>query len=78
MGKIIMSYILYISYLIKLASVWISMKNEHYFTIQLIFTIIHGSHCTFLVLFRSLTILFQLIFTFIYSTFNNKFSVLAK
>ena len=32
----------------------------------------------FLVLFMGLTILFQLIFTFIYSTFSNNFSVSAK
>jgi len=32
----------------------------------------------FLVLFMSPIVLFQLIFTFIYSTFNNKFSVLVK
>ena len=31
-----------------------------------------------LALFMSLTILFQLIFTFIYSIFSNNFSVLAK
>ena len=32
----------------------------------------------FLVLFMSLTVLFQLTFTFIYSTFSNKFSVSTK
>ena len=32
----------------------------------------------FLVLFMGLTIQFQLIFTFIYNTFNKKFSVSAK
>ena len=32
----------------------------------------------FLVLFMGPTILFQLIFTFIYNTFSNKFSILAK
>ena len=32
----------------------------------------------FLVLFMGLTVLFQLTFTFIYSTFSKKFSVLAK
>ena len=32
----------------------------------------------FLLLFMSLTVLFQLTFTFIYITFDNKFSVLAK
>ena len=32
----------------------------------------------FLLLFMGLTVLFQLTFTFIYSTFSNKFSVSAK
>ena len=32
----------------------------------------------FLILFMGLTVLFQLIFTFIYSTFNKKFSVSIK
>ena len=32
----------------------------------------------FLLLFMGPTVLFQLTFTFIYSTFNNKFSILAK
>ena len=32
----------------------------------------------FLVLFMSLTVLYQVIFTFIYSTFSKKFSILAK
>ena len=32
----------------------------------------------FLVLFMSLIVLFQLIFTFIYSPFNQKFSISAK
>ena len=32
---------------ISYASVWISMKNENYFTIQFIFATIHGFHCTF-------------------------------
>ena len=45
--------------------VWLQLKKPAYFTIQLIFAIIYGS-------------LFQLTFTFIYSTFNKKFSVLAK
>ena len=34
--------------------------------------------CHFLILFIDHTVLFQLIFTFIYSTFSNKFSVLVK
>ena len=57
--------------------VWVRMKNENYFTIQLIFATIYDS----IVLFDTLmnpTILFQLTFTFIYSIFNNNFSVLAK
>ena len=39
---------------------------------------IYGLYCYILVLFMSLIVLFQLIFTFIYSTFNNEFSVSAK
>ena len=31
-----------------LACVWIEIKIINYFIIQLIFTTIHGSHCTFL------------------------------
>ena len=57
--------------------VWVRMKNENYFTIQLIFATIYDS----IVLFDTImnpTILFQLTFTFIYSIFNNNFSVLAK
>ena len=46
---------------------------------QLIFAIIHGPRTLhFLVLFIGFTILFQLIFTFTYSTFSKKFLVLAK
>ena len=41
-----------------LASVWIQIINENYFIIQFIFAIIHRSHCTFLVLFMSFTVLF--------------------
>ena len=33
--------------LLYLACVWIAIKIINYFTIQFIFTIIHGSHCTF-------------------------------
>ena len=57
--------------------VWVRMKNENYFTIQRIFATIYDS----IVLFDTImnpTILFQLTFTFIYSIFNNNFSVLAK
>ena len=57
--------------------VWVRMKNENYFIIQLIFATIYDS----IVLFDTImnpTILFQLTFTFIYSIFNNNFSVLAK
>ena len=42
------------------------------------FTIIHGSQLHFLVLFIGHTELFQLTFTFIYSTFSKKFSISAK
>ena len=58
--------------------VWVRMKNENYFTIQLIFATIHESHCTFLGLFMSSIVLFQLTFTFIYSIFSKKFLVSAK
>ena len=50
------------------------MKNENYFIIQLIFAIIHDP-LHFSVLFMGSTVLFQLTFTFIYNTFNNKFSL---
>ena len=30
-----------------LSFVWIPLKNENYFTIQLIFSTIYGSYCTF-------------------------------
>ena len=49
-----------------------------YFTIQFIFATIHGFYYTFGELFISLTILFQLIFTFMYNTFRKMFSVSAK
>ena len=62
--------------------VWQRLFLPTYFTILLIFVTIYGSHCTFwyylLVLFISPTVLFQLNFTFIYSTFNKKFSILTK
>ena len=57
--------------------VWVRMKNENYFTIQLIFATIYDS----IVLFDTImnpTILFQLTFTFIYSIFSNNFLVLAR
>ena len=47
------------------------------FHFQLIFIIIIGL-IHFLVLFMNFTVLFQLIFAFIYSTFNNNFSILIK
>ena len=49
-----------------------------YFTSQFIFATIHGFYYTFWVLFMSLTILFQLIFTFMYNTFSKMFSVSVK
>ena len=58
-----------------------------FMSLTALFGTIHGSYCTFwyyswvplhfLVLFMGPILLFQLIFTFIYSTFNKKFSVLA-
>ena len=53
------------------------MKNENYFTIQFIFATIYGP-LHFSILFMGPTVLFQLTFTFIYNTFNNKFSLLAR
>ena len=58
--------------------IWYDLILPVYFTIQLIFTTIYGFHCTFFVLFMSLTVLFQVTFTFIYSTFSKKILVLAK
>ena len=43
-----------------------------------LFFLLFIGHIALLVLFMGLTILFQLTFTFIYSTFINKFSVSAK
>jgi len=70
---------------IILACIWLQIEKPAYFTIQLIFPIIYGPHCTFLVLFMGLLVLFmglivlfQLIFTFIYNTFNKKFSISVK
>ena len=57
--------------------VWEAMKIINYFTIQLIFATIHGSHYTFWY-YSYLLLLSQLTFTFIYSTFGNKFSVSVK
>ena len=58
--------------------VWQKLFLSTYFIIQIIFTIIYGTHCIFLVLFMGFTVLFQLTFTFIFSTFNKKISVSAK
>ena len=52
------------------------MKNENYFVIQLIFATIYGSYCTFQ--YYSQPSLYYLAFIFIYSTFNNKFSVCCR
>ena len=59
-----------------LVAIW--HTNENYFTIQFIFVIIYKFNDIFFVLFMGPTVLFQLTFTFIYSTFNNKFSILTK
>ena len=50
----------------------VKIKSLAYFTTQFIFTTIYGSYDIFLVLFIGFTVLFQLTFTFIYSTFNKK------
>ena len=55
---------------IHLVCVWQKLFLLTYFTIQLIFASIHGPQC---ILFMGFTILFQLIFTFIYNNFNKKF-----
>ena len=52
------------------------MKNENYFTIQLIFTNIYGLTTLFSIIYEH--VLFQLIFTFINSTFSNNFLLSAK
>ena len=43
-----------------------------------LFLLLFMSSTSFLVLFMGLTLLFQLIFTFIYNTFSKKFLILAK
>ena len=50
-------------------------KNYRLFPIQFIFIIIYE---IFLVLFINFIILFQLIFTFIYNIFSNKFLISTK
>ena len=76
MKEYILHYILYDPFLKKKilfilllykASVWKMLKILAYLQFQLIFTIIYGSYC-----------IIQLTFTFIYSTFNKKFSVSIK
>ena len=52
------------------------IKNENYFTIQLIFTNIYGLTTLFSIIYEH--VLFQLIFIFIYSTFSNNFLVSTK
>ena len=49
-------------------SIWQKLILQIYFTIQFIFAIIYGSYC----IFMSLTVIFQLILTFIYSTLKKK------
>ena len=49
-------------------SIWQKLILQIYFTIQLIFAIIYESYC----IFMSLTVIFQLILTFIYSTLKKK------
>ena len=53
------------------------MKNENYSTILLIFTTIHDLTALFNII-HDPTILFHLTFSFIYNSFNDKFSVSAK
>ena len=61
----------------QLVSVWFAYYLSIYYTIYLIFVTINDSHCTFGT-FMGPIVLFQLIFTFIYNTFNKKFSVSTK
>ena len=68
----------YINFSRNEVCVWQKLFLSTYFIIQFIFTIIYGSRCIFLVLFMGFTVLFQLTFTFIFSTFNKKISVSAK
>ena len=57
--------------------VWIPMKIKIILLFNLFLLLFMGL-LHFFVLFVSSAVLFQLIFTFIYSIFSNKFSVLAK
>ena len=57
---------------LDLASVWIPMKNEKLFYYSVYFCYYLWVSLYFLVLFMSLTVLFQLTFTFIYSTYRKK------
>ena len=57
--------------------VWVRMKNENYFIIQLIFATIYGPHYIFLTLLMNPIVLFQLTFIFIYSIFSNNFLILT-
>ena len=60
-----------------LASVWIPMKKKIISLFSLFLLLFIGSTALFDTIY-SPTVLFHLTFTFIYSIFNNKFSVSAK
>ena len=54
------------------------LKKLTFFIIQLIFVNIYRSYYIFLILFIDLTVIFQILFNFIYSTFNKKFLISVK
>ena len=64
-----LNYILWAFGLMKVASLFYYLAYFYYYS----WALLH-----FLILFMSSTVLFQLTFTSIYSTFNKNFSVLAK
>ena len=63
-----------------LVCIWQKLFLSTYFTIQFIFCFCYYLWALqyFLILFMGLTVLFQLTFTFIYSTFSKKLSVSTK
>ena len=68
----IFSHLFFIAPKITLSVCLAKIKKSFYFYYYLWVSLY------FLVLLMSLTVLFQLTFTFIYSTFNKKFSILTK
>ena len=54
------------------------LKKLTFFIIQLIFVNIYKFYYIFLILFMNLTVIFQILFNFIYSTFKKKFLISVK